>query len=163
MKNDKTITIADLYRTHGAMVFRRCLKLLRNEQDALDCTHDVFISINKRVLDLQYPSNYLYRIATNHCLNRIRDKKCHSESNIDELVSVLAVADETENSIILQSIMERLFKGHPESTRTIALLHLYDGYTLEEVAEMVNMSLSGVRKRLRLLKESAIKKGLHYE
>lgn len=112
---------------------------------------------------MQYPSSCLYRIATNRCLNYIRENKCHAEDSIEKIVSIIAATDETEKSIVFQSIMEKVFKGHPESTRVIALLHLYDGYTLEEVAEMVNMSLSGVRKRLSYLKQSALKKGLNYE
>ncbi|MEZ4449986.1 MAG: winged helix-turn-helix transcriptional regulator [Nannocystaceae bacterium] len=38
------------------------------------------------------------------------------------------------------------------STATIAVLHLHDGLTFEEVAEVVGLSVSGVRKRLRKLK-----------
>ena len=38
------------------------------------------------------------------------------------------------------------------STRVIAVLHLVDGMTLEEVAREVGLSVSGVRKRLRMLK-----------
>jgi len=38
------------------------------------------------------------------------------------------------------------------STRTIAVMHLVDGLTLEEVAREVGLSVSGVRKRLRTLK-----------
>ena len=40
----------------------------------------------------------------------------------------------------------------PDSTGTIAVLHLHDGLTLEQTAEAVGMSVSGVRKRLRKLK-----------
>ena len=37
----------------------------------------------------------------------------------------------------------------PASTRTMATLHLLDGMTLQEVADAVGLSVSGVRKRLR--------------
>lgn len=43
-----------------------------------------------------------------------------------------------------------------ETTRTIAMLHYVDRFTLEETAEMVKMSVSGVRKRLRKLRESGL-------
>ena len=51
-------------------------------------------------------------------------------------------------------MLERLFGGHQESTRVIAVLHYVDGMTLEEVAGEVGMSVSGVRKRLRNLRRS---------
>ena len=53
-----------------------------------------------------------------------------------------------------RSLLGRLFNKQKESTRTIAVLHLLDGMTLEEVAREVDMSVSGVRKRLRALRAS---------
>ena len=38
----------------------------------------------------------------------------------------------------------------------MAILHYLDGYTLEETAKKMNMSVSGVRKRLRALRAKAI-------
>ena len=51
-----------------------------------------------------------------------------------------------------RSLLGRLFGRAPESSRTIAVLYLVDGMTLEEVAEAVGLSVSGVRKRLRSLR-----------
>jgi RNA polymerase sigma-70 factor (ECF subfamily) len=51
-------------------------------------------------------------------------------------------------------MLARLFGRHPESSRTIAVLHFVDGLTLEEVALETRMSVSGVRKRLRRLRVS---------
>ena len=48
--------------------------------------------------------------------------------------------------------LRRLFQRHPESSRTIAVLHHLDGLTIEQVAEMVGLSVSGVRRRLRMLR-----------
>jgi DNA-directed RNA polymerase specialized sigma24 family protein len=58
------------------MVIRRCRQLLRDEDDALDAAKDVFVRLieRQRELHARYPSSLLYRIATNVCLNRIRDR-----------------------------------------------------------------------------------------
>ena len=45
-------------------------------------------------------------------------------------------------------------KRRPADSRTIAVMHLLDGFTLQEVADEVGMSVSGVRKRLRKLKKT---------
>ena len=50
----------------------------------------------------------------------------------------------------------RLFRRHPESSRTIAVLHYLDGLTLEQVAEVVGLSVSGVRRRLRRLRHDLV-------
>jgi DNA-directed RNA polymerase specialized sigma24 family protein len=49
----------------------------------------------------------------------------------------------TEASLLL----DWLFGRHPESSRTIAVLHYVDGLTHEEVARRTQLSVSGVRKR----------------
>lgn len=155
--------IGELYQRYGGMVYRRCLKLLKNEQDALDCMQDVFLTVAKTICDIQYPSSYLYRMATNLCLNWIRDHRNNQESQIDDLVIEIASSEETDSSVTFNSVLDKIFHNEAASTKVIALLHLYDGYTLEEVSDIVNMSLSGVRKRLRSLKENVLRKGLQYE
>jgi RNA polymerase sigma-70 factor, ECF subfamily len=42
------IDVENLYRSHGAMVLRRCRRLLRNDGKALDAMHDVFVEILRR-------------------------------------------------------------------------------------------------------------------
>jgi RNA polymerase sigma-70 factor (ECF subfamily) len=51
-------------------------------------------------------------------------------------------------------LLDRVFGRHPPSSRTMAVLHYIDGLTLEEVAETTGMSVSGVRKRLRALRDT---------
>jgi hypothetical protein len=50
-------------------------------------------------------------------------------------------------------LLAQLFGRTPESSRVIAVLHYLDGLTLEEVAKEVGVSVSGVRKRLRVLRQ----------
>jgi RNA polymerase sigma-70 factor (ECF subfamily) len=51
-------------------------------------------------------------------------------------------------------LLDKLFARHRESSRVIAVLHYLDGLTLEQVAREVGMSVSGVRKRLRGLRQT---------
>ena len=69
--------VEQLYRQYGPMVIRRCRQLLRDEDQALDAAQDVFVRLLERRMRLRddYPSSLLYRMATNLCLNRIRDAK----------------------------------------------------------------------------------------
>ena len=138
------------------MVMRRCRQLLKEENEALDATQDVFVQILKRRdrLEMTHPSSLLYRIATNQCLNRIRDRQRRARMPGDGFLERVAVLDDTEPRLEARSVLERLFGRHQESTRTMAVLHFQDGMTLEEVAGEVGMSVSGVRKRLRGLRAS---------
>lgn len=147
------IDVNAYYRQYGPMVMRRCRQLLKDESRAEDAMHDVFVEVLRREDQLreQAPSSLLYRIATNTCLNRLRSVKRRREDAGDTLIDRIAAADEAEASAARQ-MLSRLFGQEPESSRVIAVLHLVDGMTLEQVADEVRLSVSGVRKRLRKLR-----------
>jgi RNA polymerase sigma-70 factor (ECF subfamily) len=146
--------IEALYQRYGPMVMRRCRQLLQDEDEALDVTQDVFVQLlrNRHRLKVDYPSSLLYRIATNLCLNRIRDRRRQPETPGDDFLDRVATLDDTEERVAARSVLDRLFGRHPESTRAIAVLHYVDGMSLEETANEIGMSVSGVRKRLRSLR-----------
>lgn len=148
------IDVEAYYRQYGPMVLRRCRALLRHEEKAKDAMQDVFVQLLKNAHRLEHhaPSSLLYRIATNVCLNRIRSEGRRPEDPSEELLLRIAAADDPEKKIGARALLTRVFRDEKESTRTIAVLHLLDGFTLEEVAAEVGMSVSGVRKRLRGLR-----------
>ena len=150
--------VSALTLRYGPMVLRRCRRLLRDEDEALDACQDVFVRVLERraTLDAQYPSSLLYRIATNVCLNRIRDRGRKPETADDKLLYRIAAADEVGPGTEARLLLDRLFQRHPESSRTIAVLHHVDGLTLDEVAEDTGLSVSGVRKRLRRLRHTLV-------
>lgn len=115
---------------------------------------DTFVQILRRqeTLDDRGSSSLLYTTATNVCLNRIRTVRRRPQDPATDLLSRIADAGEAIDRSEARSLLVRLFGGEPESTGTIAVLHLHDGLTLEQTAEAVGMSVSGVRKRLRKLK-----------
>ena len=73
----------------------------------------------------------------------------------DSIVEI-ATHDDFENRFLASNMLDTLFENEKETTRTIAMLHYVDRFTLEETADMVQMSVSGVRKRLRKLRESGL-------
>jgi RNA polymerase sigma-70 factor (ECF subfamily) len=128
--------------------------LLGDDQAARDAMHDVFVQVLSRQEQLndQAPSSLLFRIATNVCLNRIRSKKRRPEdADTDVLVRIAVETDPAARSAA-RAMLDRLFHNEPDDTALIAVLHLHDKMTLQEVADEVGMSVSGVRKRLEKLR-----------
>ena len=148
--------IEDLYRRYGPMVIRRCRQILKDEDEALEVSQDVFVQLLRRreTLQVRQPSTLLYRMATNLSLNRIRDRKRKPATNDDEFLHRLASLEEPTARLEARSVLERLFGMHQESSHVIAVLHFVDGLTLAEVANNVGMSVSGVRKRLDAIRKS---------
>ena len=150
------IDVEALSHRYGPMVLRRCRRLLGDEQEALDACQDVFVRMVQRRarLDGRYPSSLLYRVATNVCLNRLRDRRREPSTRDEAVLYEIARTEEPGAASDARLLLDRLFGRHPESSRTMAVLHYVDGLTLEEVADEIGMSVSGVRKRLRALRAS---------
>jgi len=149
------LDVEALYRKYGPMVLRRCRSLLRDEEKARDAMQDSFVRLlraRERLTD-EAPSSMLYCIATNVCLNVIRAEKARPRSSGDELLDSIAGCDDVEALGQARMLAEGIFAEEEPSTRTMAVLHYVDGLTLEETADRVGLSVSGLRKRLKGLRE----------
>lgn len=147
------MAFSKLYEAYAPMVYRRCVFLLKDDAEAKDMVQNVFLRVYERMdtLNLSQPSSLLWNTATRLCLNRIRDKKRRGlDVDSSELLLTIACAEE-DDGIEARGLLAKIFSKEQESTRTIATLHYVDGMTLEETAETVGLSVSGVRKRLRTL------------
>lgn len=134
--------------------------LLRSEADADDATQEVFVRVLRRAQDDgvvdDKPVSYLWRVATNVCLNRLRSSKRKPSESFDQdesLIDAIASVDDGVSTSALRRALDRLFGDEPETTRTMAVLHFVDGLTLEETAHEMGMSVSGVRKRIRVFQQ----------
>ena len=147
------IDIAVWYEKYGPMVIRRCRNILGNEEDALDAVHDVFMNLlrSESRLHGQFPSSLLYTMATNICLNRIRDRKREilGDFPADEVKPCI---DEGFEQVETEMVLELILKDESEMTRSICFMYHADGMTLKEIGEVVGLSVSGVRKRLTAFK-----------
>lgn len=143
------------------MVLRRCRQLLGDPEAARDAMHDVFVEICRRhdtLVDAGL-SSLMYRTATNVCLNRLRSQRRKPSEPGGDLLYQIAMVDTGAEGVEARSILERLLGNEPVSSATIAVLHLHDGLTLEQTAEVVGLSVSGVRKRLRKLQSALAELG----
>lgn len=145
--------LESLYRRYGPLVLRRCRHLLRDDAEAEDAMQEVFMQILRHpgLLDAEFPSSLLYKIATNNCLNRLRGRTRRAETREESVLLGIASQEDIEARSAAGRLLDKIFGRHPASTRVMAVLHYVDGLTLEEVARETTLSVSGVRKRLRAL------------
>ena len=142
------------YDRYSPMVHRRCLALLKDGEEAMDATQDVFVEALRRreTLSLTAASSWLYCVATHVCLNRLRHRRRHPESPEEALIARAAALDDPEAQSTASLLLQRFFGREPPSAGVLVVLHFVDGLTLEETAAELGLSVSGVRKRLRQLK-----------
>jgi RNA polymerase sigma-70 factor (ECF subfamily) len=116
--------------------------------------HDVFVNLlrSRARLDGAAPAALLMRMATNVCLNQLRGERRRPEDPEEAALLAIADAEEPGGQSIARLALGKILGRELESTRVMAVLHLVDGLTLDEVGREVGLSGAAVRKRLRGLK-----------
>ena len=150
------INVAAWYEKYGPMVIRRCRKILRNESDALDAVHDVFVNLIQAEPRLHgsFPSSLLYTMATNICLNRLRTRKRESPKELnDENEELFSGRDKGFEQVEAEILLEDILKNETETNRSICYMYHADGMTLKEISEATGLSVAGVHKRLKVFKK----------
>ncbi len=150
LQERRDIDIEAFYTRYGPMVLRRCRKLLGDEQAAHDAAQEVFLKVLARRDSLtgDYPSSLLFRIATNICLNRIREDRRHGPHGHPSHLNDLVLAPAHDAAFSAGNLLDHLFEHERDEARQIAVMYFVDGMTLKEIAVAVKLSTSGVHKRL---------------
>jgi RNA polymerase sigma-70 factor (ECF subfamily) len=149
------IDIEAAYQRFGPLVLRRCRRLLGQDAQAEEAMQDVFVRLlaHRATLDDRGMSSLLFQMATQVSLNRLRARARRPEDTSQATLLTIACSEDTEGQGLARVALARILGKEEPSTRWIATLHYVDAMTLEEVAAEVGMSVSGVRKRLRSLRE----------
>jgi RNA polymerase sigma-70 factor (ECF subfamily) len=154
VRGEALIDIESFYVRYGPMVLRRCRRMLKNEQSAHDAMHEVFLKIlsNQNHLTGEYPSALLYRIATNVCLNKIRNERKHSLNEYLDILHHTSFFENQKDNTSARNLLAFILTKEKETTRQIAVMYFVNGMTIKEIAETKNLSTSGVHKHLDKLR-----------
>ena len=167
----------ELYEMYASMVFNVSCRMLGNRHESEDVTQDVFISAYRSIKEFRSDSRlstWLYRIAVNHCLNHQARKKrekwisldVFSSSDADQHSSVTIskehspdrMLERRETEVIVQNAINTL----PKQQRIALVLHRYEGLSYDEIAKIMECSVSSVESRIFRAKQNLYKKLLPY-
>lgn len=154
-----------LYRTYASSMGRVCLRYLNDEEEAKDALIEGFLKVFNNLQKIEYRDKesltvWIRRIMINECLMRLRKNKGVIFLSINE-------DDSISNTLIEEDIStEEIFniiKSLPDGYRTVFNLYVVEGYSHQEIAEMLGISESASRSQLSharvKLKEQLSKKG----
>ena len=147
--------VADAFKTYGAAVFGRCARILRDREAARDVTQEVFVRCFDRRAGLRHGREllaWLYRVATNLCLNARRTFPSRSafkqrlvRRDADrQLAPPLPVVTAAPETRLLWEVLRDL-DGRTQAI--VVYVHL-DGMTHAEAAEVAQVSDRTVRNCL---------------
>lgn len=144
-----------LYAAHGPSIRVHCTRLLGDAASAEDATHEVFLRVGRYVGRLPAMNEmrpWLFRIATNHCLNELRSRGVRARTP-PQLAHT--TTGNSEDAMAARNDARRFLERLPPRARAIAWLTYVDGMLQQEVAETLGVSrrtvvnyLNQVRTRL---------------
>jgi RNA polymerase sigma factor (sigma-70 family) len=153
---------ADLMQRYKDSIYFMVLKMVNNKEDAMDLTVETFAKAFEK-LDKYQPeyafSTWLFRVATNNCIDFIRKKKLNTTSihgMIDEdgeeqqLQIKADVLNPEESSIKKQQTEELklLIQSLPPRYRNLITLRYFDELSYEEIAQQLDLPLGTVKAQL---------------
>ncbi len=157
-----------IYAEHSRFVYYLALRLLGNEAQAEDATHDVFLKAYRHLNQFRAEANlktWLYRITINHCQNLLRRwQNRHILSNADEAVWETATGGE-ENPLRVLELKElgqriqKALDALPDEYRLLLLLVADERLSYEEIADLTGQSTDAVRGKLHRARKAF---GVHF-
>jgi len=152
--------IAALYERHGHALYRRCITLVRSEDDARELVQETFCQFWKNRSRFQGRSSvftYLYRIATNLSIDKLRRRTTAGVSvQLDEGRD--APSSSSERKTMAAQQLAVICSGMGDELLSVAVMAHVDGLTQEEIAEALSVSRRTVGKRLKQFLARAQKK-----
>jgi RNA polymerase sigma-70 factor (ECF subfamily) len=147
-------------------VFRLAFRILRNETDAKEILQETFVSIWRKLDTFKGDSQFgswVYRIATNAALMRLRSHRRHPEVSTEELpIGYLdnygtpmpagenwsKRPDDELQSSELRKHIQAAVDALPDIYRTVFVIRDVEGLSTEETAEVLGISIPTVKTRL---------------
>jgi len=124
-------------------IYRFILKSMNDSESAKDVVQDAFTKLWEKHENVQFEKvkSYLFTAGYRTMLNVFRDNK--KTTTVDKLVES-KYAHERQYSD-LSEILDEAVKRLPEDQRTVVLLRDYEGYSYQEIGEILNFSESQVK------------------
>ena len=146
-KNDASAQ-SQIYKLYASKLFSVCLKYSNSYVDAEDTLQDAFITIFKKIEQYRHQGSFegwMKRITINTALQKFRKDGVFDFVNENQIEEVSVEIDDDEIAIdFLLKIIQEL----PDRYRLVFNLYALDGYSHNEIAEMLNINVGTSKSNL---------------
>lgn len=154
----------ELIRRHHARIAGLCSSLLGGPAQADDAAQEVFLKAYQSLDKFRGASafsTWLYRIASNHCLDELRKESRRRSESLEALLESegrnferLLAEPDAQRRAEDEDLIERALRALPPDYRLILTLRESQGLSYEEIMEAMDCSMDSVKARLRRARES---------
>ena len=150
-KNQEWIGI--LLERYTLLLLGVCMKYLKDENEAKDCVQQIFLKVLTEVgkYRIDYFKSWLYMVAKNHCLMRLRDKGIKAAKELSDHHAIASESDRQElmaNEKTYDLLEEALEELNEEQRQCVILFYLKKN-SYQQISEKTGYSLTQVKSYIQ--------------
>ncbi|HPF35944.1 sigma-70 family RNA polymerase sigma factor [bacterium] len=170
-KRGEEAAFAELLARYRNAIYGLCFRMTRRSEDARDLAQEVFIkvfSLLDRYDETYAFSSWIFRIATNHCIDHLRRNRLkflsldgYTDAEGDEIeMQIPHQGPQPDRVLMNREAMERLEEvvdDLPPHYRAIILLRHDQELAYEEIAQIMDLPLGTVKARIHRARNLVMK------
>jgi RNA polymerase sigma-70 factor (ECF subfamily) len=136
-----------LYDRHAAGLYRYAVMILADREAAGDAVQQVFTRLVDRRDRPEMEANYLRRAIRNECFSMLRDRRRRPQAaDSHEILEAMSARDDMpEERLAIQAALLALRADQ----REVVHLKIFEGLTLQEIADVTGESINTIASRYR--------------
>lgn len=165
-KEGDTDAFQELVLKYEQRVFNHCMRMVNDEEDSYDLTQEIFLKVFRKIGNYEHTYSFytwLYRITVNCCIDFLRRKKRQVNSvslsaghgddagingKDQDIPDHTFVPDTALDQRELDQVLHAAIAQLSEKLRAIIILKEIEGFSYEEIAEVLGCSKGTVKSRL---------------
>ena len=159
-----------LLQRYTLLLLGVCMKYLKNEDEAKDSVQHIFLKVIQELqkYKVDYFKSWLYMVAKNHCLMKLRDRQTRIPAELTERLMAAPEVETDWNALVqtdltLEMMETSLKELNPEQLQCVTLFYL-EKKSYQEITERTGFSMLQVKsyiqngkRNLKILIEKKLK------
>lgn len=143
--------LEQIYRAYEGLVYTLARRLCRSAEDAEDALQDTFLEVCRSIGGFRGTepgmlTAWVKRVAASKALMRLRRERYRETDELEE--ELVESAGMRGADVALQMDLETVLGRLSDRARTVVWLHDVEGYTHEDIAELMGMTVSFSKSQL---------------
>lgn len=159
LKTQKDKYFSEIYKRYSDKIFGKCLSFFKEEAEASDAVHDVFMKILVNLSKFGEKSKFstwVYSITYNYCIDAIRKSKKMTIQSIDNVGEEIDFEDENEDNWLQEVDMAQIEKVmdvlHPHD-KAVLLMKYMDDMSIKEICGVMEKTESAIKMKIKRAKQ----------
>lgn len=153
MDSLKRIDLEQTIEKYSDLIYRTNFLILRNPHDAEDVMQETFIKYMRTDVefrDEEHKKAWLLKVSQNKCKDMLRFHKVHAYISYEEIQEYI-ISDDFVDVEDIEEVIDIAKLSY--KYKTVILIHYIEGYSVKETAEILGLTETAVKSRLKRARE----------